>query len=468
MIRRLRSIGTNTTSTAIFSGICFAVALCLLALMAFYVAKFIQIKAQLNKQLAIVNLGADSLERLTVYLGDSGFLMYFNEYVDGAGVKSVTSMRSQLDSAYNEAKAFEGIIKHPRDAILAGEISETLATYESVLGTVSANAPKPDLVSIASKKLNLALAGLQGQITAYRRDSVDASIARMVQISDRIRDAGIMAVAALLALAILGIWFIRWRFVVPLAEIEKGVHMLAGGYQHVGDILRYTSRSDEVGALARAINHLHVSTERAVTDIAPKNWEASPFSVLEARYYPLFDKAVSVVNRTTRELQENVAALNSIMSATQKELTDTVLQVGGTCSDVAQTSKETQNVVRSAAHAIVETMEHIKAIGNDADANLNEVASALRNQVAEINATEQDFRKSAVQIEDDAVRMSGAASKVANTEEIVYTALRNVDLASKQMIELIRQLRMAHARPSQQTEAPVRSTEQPERPWPSP
>jgi methyl-accepting chemotaxis protein len=257
-------------------------------------------------------------------------------------------------------------------------LEKTVAAYERALvgGAIS-----PAEENAATD----ALVGIKSALAERRKAGADGVEDAIWSLSLKV--GGIMFAAGLI-LAVFGLftfWFIRFRVALPLAAINTTMTGLSGGNTRVD--VPFTTKSDEVGEMARAVQ---IFKDNAVVKLRMEDQKQQVTKSVQETAVEL-----ASLTRASRAATGEQAAAASSMSAATEQLSVSIDQVADNAERALGATEETVAAVKQGEKAVRETiavMEETAALVERATGKVDELAQQS-SRIQEIVAIIQSIAK---------------------------------------------------------------------------
>jgi HAMP domain-containing protein len=165
---------------------------------------------------------------------------------------------SQMDAFIKSCESLAGTVQSPAHRALAVEAGELGREYQAVFAQLAVSANTlASLVNGPLTQYGAEMRDIARKVSASRRQNMDD--VRQASYGDTAWTMGIFIAAALLAIAaggFIALWIAR-AVVLPLRGLSETIMRLSSGDTAI--TVEGTRRQDEIGMLARALEHFRLS-----------------------------------------------------------------------------------------------------------------------------------------------------------------------------------------------------------------
>ena len=185
-----------------------------------------------------------------------------------------------------------------------------------------------------------------------------------------------------LAVVVIGVLIIARSIARPLSVITATIKQVADGAEGVE--VPHTGRSDEIGALARAIR------------ISRKRWIATATSI---RRWWRIPKAR---DERTRHIETSVDAFREAIGSVLRAVTDNATSMRGTAQTIASVSSDASGRAVAASGATEQASSNVSAVASAAEelsASVEEIGRQVRQSASAVEQAGQRTEKSIAEIE---------------------------------------------------------------------
>jgi HAMP domain-containing protein len=192
-----------------------------------------------------------------------------NDYLQGARLNTykflavpsaqlTNAADSQIDAFIKACDALAGSVQAPTHKVLAAQVSEQGREYKASFAKIAAStSAMTALVTDSLAKYGSEIRSIAGKVAESRRQTMSGE--RDASIAEIVRTLAISLAAALAAVAgggLIAVWTNR-AVVQPLHDLSEVTMRLSSGDTTVN--VEGTRRRDEIGMLARALEHFRLS-----------------------------------------------------------------------------------------------------------------------------------------------------------------------------------------------------------------
>jgi methyl-accepting chemotaxis protein len=355
----------------------------LLAASAFHLAWFGRVQSGMAQSPAESLAKTRALDEMRSRLGHGGVLQNLTLFAETGDTGARDAVMADLATATQALRAFQSLRLSPAESSLAGDLDRMLATYSRVLagGTVTPE----QLAGKAGLTLTIQHAAIADRIARSLHEEALAEQARLAEIAARGFWLGVAAIGALAACLMLLLWMVHGRVLSPLRNLAASVAATARGDWRAP--VWGTDRADEFGDLSRAVDGFRRQAAD-IPDISLMEEDGRKRFKFEGGSADLFSSLADRLRDAGEAMVLRGAEMGALVAEVRRDLTGTVGEVKGLCTDIARTSADGAEKLGRSTEVLTRAAAQVQAFdANGPAGGLDALVLSLRSNADELADT---------------------------------------------------------------------------------